>query len=140
MASSRVSTALAWSASASVSVSSGSNATSDAFAFNIEDWDADLQINADNAGTPASGDTLDCYILWSAGDVLGDSGDDYDTVEHAEFLCRLDTYATNTPGEDPARKSVQIRTASKGFKLYTVNNSGGRSITVRAMVSTHRPQ
>lgn len=140
MASSRVSTAILWSATASVTVTSGSNATSDAFTFNAEDWDADIQINADNSGTPGAGDTLDCYVLWTAGDVLGDTGDDYDTVEHAEFLGRLDTFSTNTPGEDPARRTFALRSGAKGFKLYTVNNSGGRSIVVRAMVSTHRPQ
>lgn len=139
MASTRESTALTWSATASVSVSNGSNATSDAFTFNASDWAAAIQIDANNNGTPASGDTLDCYILWSAGDVLGDSASDYDTVEHAQLLGRLDTNTSNTPGEDPARRTFPLpNIAALGFKLYCVNNSSGRSITVRAMVVTQR--
>lgn len=140
MASSRSETQILWATASSVSVSAAGNSTSDAFTFNVEDWEADLQINVDNDGTPASGDTMDVYILYTAGDVLGDTGSDYDTTEHAEFLCRLDTVAANTPGEDPARKTVPVRTAALGFKLYAVNNSGARAITIRARVVTHRPQ
>ena len=102
-------------------------------------WSAAIQINADNDGTPASGDTVAVYILWTTGDILGDSGSDYDTVEHAQLLCTLDTYATNTPGEDPARKTIPLdNIAALGFKLYAVNNSAGRAITVRARVVTQR--
>ena len=130
---------ITWSSASSISVSSASNSTSDAFTFNASDWSASIQINADNNGTAASGDTLDAYILWTTGDILGDSGSDYDTTEHAQFLCQLDTYATNTPGEDPARKTILLDNISPlGFKLYVVNNSSGRSITVRARVVTQR--
>ena len=139
MASTREETQITWSSASSISVSSSSNSTSDAFAFNASDWSAAIQINADNNGTPASGDTVDVYILWTTGDILGDSGDDYDTVEHAQRLCRLDTYATNTPGEDPARVTIPLdNIAAKGFKIYAANNSAGRAITVRARIITQR--
>lgn len=139
MASTREESQVLWSAASSISVSAASNATSDAHTFNASDWSAAIQINADNNGTPASGDTVSVYILWTTGDILGDSGSDYDTVEHAQLLCTLDTYATNTPGEDPARKTIPLdNIAALGFKLYAVNNSAGRAITVRARVVTQR--
>lgn len=140
MASSRSETQITWATAASLSIAASSNGTSDAFMFNAEDWGADLQIDINNDGTPAAGDTVDVYVLWTAGDVLGDTGSDYDTVEHAEFLCRLDTVAANTPGEDPARKTVPIRVNALGFKLYAVNNSSARAQTIRARIVTHRPQ
>lgn len=141
MASSRSETQITWdSGSSSKSVSSGSTATSDAFSYNAEDWEAELAFSADNDGTPASGDTIDVYVAYTAGDILGDSGSDYSTTEHAEWVARLDTVAANTPGEDPARCSVPLRTAPLGLKVIAKNNSGGRAITVRARVVTHRPQ
>lgn len=139
MAASRPDTQITWSSASSISISAASNATSDAFTFDASDWAAAVQINADNNGTPASGDTVSVYILWTTGDILGDSGSDYDTVEHAQLLWTLDTYATNTPGEDPARKTIPLdNIAALGFKLYAVNNSAGRAITVRARVATQR--
>ena len=141
MASSRNEGQVQWSASDSVSLNSASRFDSDAYALNVEDWDAELVLSVDNSGTPASGDYVDVYIKYTTGDVLGDSGDDFPTDEHAEFLCRLDTYATNTPGEDPARKAVPIRTAAHAFKLSAVAPQGGtRAITLRARVETHRGQ
>lgn len=140
MASSRVETQITWSSADSLSVSSGSTSTSDAFTFHAEDWDAELALSADNDGTPTSGDTVDFWIAYTAGDILGDSGSDYSTTEHAEFVARLDTVAANTPGEDPARCSVPLRTAALGLKVVVKNNSAGRAITVSARVVTHRPQ
>lgn len=142
MASSRVQTQVTWSSANSITLNSSSAQTSDAFAWNAEDWDADLMVSADNSGTPASGDYVDVWIAYTCGDVLGDSGDDYDTTEHATYLGRLDTYGTNTPGEDPARKTfVGISTANKGFKIIAQGpQAGSRNVVIRAMVSTHRPQ
>lgn len=140
MASSRNETQITWSSASSLSISAGSTSTSDAFTFNAEDWDAELALSADNDGAAQSGDTVDFYVAYTAGDILGDSNSDYSTTEHAEFLARLDTVAANTPGEDPARCSVPLRTAALGFKVIAKNNSGGRAITVRARVVTHRPQ
>lgn len=134
----REETQIQWGGSASKSVSNGSSQTSDAVTFSAGDWAAAIQINADNDGAPASGDTLDVYILWTAGDVDGSAGDDYDTPEHGQHLCTLDTYATSG-GSDPARKTVDIGgIAAKSFKLYAKNNSGGRAITIRARLITQR--
>lgn len=140
MASSRNESQITWSSASSKSVSSATTETSDAFTFNVEDWDGVVQLSADNDGTPAAGDTVDFYIAYTAGDILGDSGSDYDTTEHAQWLARIDTVAANTPGEDPGRLTVPIQTAALGFKVIAKNNSSGRAITVRARVVTHRPQ
>lgn len=135
----REETQITWSAAASLSIASASNGTSDAFTFNASDWDGSIQLSADNDGTAAAGDTVDFYILWTAGDILGDTGSDYDTTEHAEFLAKIDTVAADTPGEDPGRVTVPLsQIAPLGFKVYAVNNSAGRAITVRARVVTHR--
>lgn len=142
MASTINETQVTWSAASSVSLNTNNRVDSDAIALHIEDWDGSLQVSADNSGTPASGDTVDVYVKWSNGDVLGDAGDDYDTDEHAEFVCRLDTYPTNTPGEDPARKTVDIDVSGKkGAKVSVVAAQGAtRAITIRARLVTHRPQ
>lgn len=142
MASSRVSTQITWPTAANTAtVSSSSAVTSEAFTFNEEDWEGELQVSADNAGTPAAGDLCHVYIAYTTGDVLGDSNDDYATTEHADFCFTLDTVAANTPGEDPASKSVPVRTGAKGFKVIVVcPQAATRNIVVRAMVCTHRPQ
>lgn len=131
-----------WAAAASITLADNNRHDSDAITFNVEDWDGSVQISADNLGTPASGDTVDVYVKWSNGDILGDTGDDFDTDEHAEFLCRLDTYPTNTPGEDPARKTVPLMiSGKKACKLSVVAAQGAtRNIAVRARLVTHRPQ
>lgn len=141
MASSRNSAQITWSSADSISLSNSSRQDSDAFAFNVEDWEAELVLSADNSTTPASGDYVDVYIKYTVGDVLGDSSDDFPTNEHAEFLCRLDTWDTNIPGEDPARKAIPIRTGAHGFKLSVVAPNGGtHAITFRARIETHRGQ
>ena len=62
-----------------------------------------------------------------------DSGSVQISSEHAEWLCRLDTYATNTPGEDPARKTVPLRVrGKKAFKIAAVAAQGAsRAVTLR---------
>lgn len=127
--------------SASTTLASSARVDSDAFTFDATDVAAAITVNADNAGTPASGDYVDVYIKWTTGDVLGDTADDYDTTEHAEYLGRLDTYATNTPGEDPARRtwSLSHMIGAKGFKLSVEGpQAGARNVVVRSMVSTQR--
>lgn len=142
MASSINGTVITWSSASSVTVASSTPVWSDAVTLSAEDWDGSIQINADNAGTPASGDTCDVYVAWSNGDVLGDSGDDFDTVEHAEYVGRLDTYATNTPGEDPARRTWTLGVSGKKALKIGVScpQAGTRNIVVRGLLSTHRPQ
>ena len=112
----------------SKSISASSNATSDGDTFDASCIDALIQCKADNDGTPASGDTVDFYALMTLGDPDGAGADEYATVGHAEFLCQIDT---NT--EDPGEKVVNCP-VGKAIKIYAVNNSSGRAITVSACV------
>ena len=142
MASTKVETQITWSAAASVSLNSASRFDSDAVTLNVEDYSATLQIYADNSGTPGVGDVVNVYVKYSNGDILGDSGDDYDSSEHATFVGRLDTYSANTPGEDPAMRTVEIPVVGrKALKVSAEAPQGAtRAITFRARLITHRPQ
>lgn len=141
MASSRNETQVTWSSAASVTLSGSAAQASDAFTYNAEDWQAGVLVSADNQGTPASGDVVSVWAAYTAGDVLGDSGSDYETDEHATFLGTLNTYGSDNPGEDPARRFFPLDTAALGFKLIVSSpNAGTRNVVVRARVVTHRPQ
>ncbi len=141
MASSRTETGITWSSAASVTLSSATASTSDAFTFDVEDWSADLGIHADNQGTPASGDVVNIRVAYSVGNIDGSAGDDYATTEHSEYIGRLDTWSTNTPGEDPAMLVIPIRTNAKACKIIVDAPQGAsRNIVVRAGIITHRPQ
>ena len=128
-----------WSSAASITLSDANRHDSDAVVFDVADIAASVQVSADNAGTPAAGDTVLVEIKFTTGDILGDSNDDYDTDEHAATLGVLDTYGTNTPGEDPARKTWDIPVSAKGFKLCVSSaNAATRNMVVRARIITHR--
>jgi hypothetical protein len=141
MASSKVETAIVWSAAASVTLSSNNAwSVSDAIAFNVEDWDGEVVVYVDNAGTPASGDTVTVGILYSDGNVDGSAGDDYVNVENYEFLALLDTYNNQASGGIVSR-TVPVRTANKGFKLCVSGPQvASRNIVARAALITHRAQ
>lgn len=130
--------AVLWSSAGSVTLSSASRVDSDAIALDATDVQVMLQVSADNAGTPASGDVVRVYLKLTSGDVLGDSGDDYDTDEHAIPLGTLDTYSTNTPGEDPARRSWDITQflGAPNAKLSVEAPQGAsRSVVVKARIA-----
>lgn len=137
MAITQVENNILWSTASSVSVTSATEVVSDAFipdATCVALW---IQVSADNAGTPASGDTAVFRVQKSTGDILGDTGNDYDTSEHAEYLVLLDTVVANTPGEDPARRTVQSDVIP--FKLaVTCANAATRNMTIRARVVEQR--
>lgn len=142
MASSKVETAITWpTAAASVTLSSNNAwSTSEAIAFNIEDWDGEVVLYVDNAGTPASGDTVTLGILYSDGSVDGSAGDDYVNAENYEFLALLDTYNNQASGGIVAR-TVPVRTANKAFKICAQGPQvATRNIVVRAALITHRAQ
>lgn len=140
MAITQTSTALTFSSSASVTISANTQADSDAYTFDATAIGAGVVVSVDNQGTPASGDYIDLYAKFTTGDVLGDTGDDYETDEHAAYLGRIDTFGTNTPGEDPARKWYPLfPLGAKGFKLsYKANQAATRNLVLRAMVSEKR--
>lgn len=131
-----------WSGASSKTVSAATLQASDAITIHAEDWDAALQVSADNQGTPSAGDTCDVYVLWSTGDLLGDSSNDFDSDEHAEYIGRLDTYGTNTPGEDPAVRTFALNVSGKSaLKVGVVcAQAATRNLVVRSRLVTHRPQ
>ena len=137
----RVENQILWSGASTKTISSNSvTTTSDAFTFDSTDVAAMLTLYASTAGTPASGDVIDFYIAWTTGDVKADTGDDYDTTEHAQFLCRLDNVAANTPGEQPAQRTLPIPVVAKGFKVIAVTSAAAatRNQTFAARVLTQR--
>lgn len=134
--------AITWdTGSSSKSISSATLVASDAVALTAGDYDYQLQVSADNAGTPSAGDICIVSIARTTGDLLGDTGDDYDTNEHAEQVMTLDTVAANTPGEDPARRTVPVNiSGAKGVRLViSCPQAASRNITVRARLSCQRP-
>jgi hypothetical protein len=123
-------TLIQWSAADSVTVNDGTTYfTSDAQLFNDTTVAASLSVDANNAGTPQSGDTVDIFVSWTGGNVDGSAGDDYDTSLHALYLGRLDTNS-----QDPARKTWSLDVGAKGLKVMALGNSnaGTRNIVVRA--------
>lgn len=139
MAITRNQTQVTWSSASTLSVTSATEVVSDVITLDDTCVALSIQLSADNAGTPASGDTAVWRIQWSNGDVLANTGDDYDTSEHAQFLAQLDTFATNTPGEDPARMTVTVTPVSNKFKLAcTCANAATRNVTIAARINEQR--
>lgn len=119
----------------SVSIASLGSNVSDLITLDTTCISASLTIKADNAGTPATGDTVDVYVLLSSGDpdgaAVADEFASADTV-HARFLCQLDT-ATS----DPAIRTVDYPFVPQAGKLFAVNN-GASSVTFSAVIEEVR--
>lgn len=140
MAITRVETGITWSSAASITINAATVFASDAFTFDATTIGATIAVSADNQGTPASGDTVTFYLAYTSGDLLGDAGDDYDTDEHSTPLGVVDTYPSNTPGEDPGRKTFILPTTiPKGAKLLAQSpNAATRNIIIRARLTEQR--
>lgn len=139
MAITRTASQVQWSSASTKSVTSATEVVSDIVTLDATCVSLAITVSADNAGTPASGDTAVWRIQWSTGDVLADTGDDYDTSEHAQYLTTLDTYSTNTPGEDPARRTIIVDVVAQKFKLtVTCANAATRNVTVAARIEEQR--
>lgn len=129
MAISKSNTQVTWSSATSKAVGSSSNETSDAHTFSSNSVTAMITIKADHSGTPATGDTVDFFLLYTTGDPDAASSDEYDSVGHGMHIASLDTNA-----DDPAIKTVEIPVSAKGFKVYAKNNDPNATITVSAEV------
>ena len=139
MAITRTQTQVQWTSANTKSITSATEVVSDVVTLDPTCVSLAITVSADNAGTPASGDTAVWRIQWSTGDVLADTGDDYDTSEHAQYLTTLDTYSTNTPGEDPARRTIIVDVVAQKFKLaVTCANAATRNVTVAARIEEQR--
>ncbi|MBN1359352.1 MAG: hypothetical protein JW993_02115 [Sedimentisphaerales bacterium] len=114
----------------SKSVGAGGTATSDAFSFSATAIDAMVTLKADNAGSPASGDTIEFYLLATCGDPDGASTDEYPAdSDEGILLGVLDTHAN-----DPAVKTLTCPIA-KGGKLHAQSNASSNAITVSACLN-----
>lgn len=124
----------------SITLSTSARQDSEAVVFDSTDIAAAITVEANNQGTPTAGDVLDVYIKWTTGDKdAGNGSDDFDTTEHAQFLMRLDTVAANTPGENPAQRTVDIPVSAKGFKLSVeAPQAASRNIVVKSRMSYQR--
>lgn len=139
MAASWAANQVLWSTASTLSVTSATAVTSDVFTLDDTCYYFGLTLHADNAGTPTSGDTAVWKILWTTGDVITGGGDDYDTSEHSQLLIVMDTVAANTPGEDPAIRTVYVTPSSNKFKLEcTCAQAATRNITISARVNERR--
>ena len=139
MAITRNQTQVQWTGANTKSVTSATEVISDLITLDPTCVALSISLYADNAGTPASGDTAVYRIQWSTGDVVANTGDDFDTSEHAQYLTTLDTYSTNTPGEDPAQRTIIVDVVAQKFKIaVTCANAATRNVTVSARIEEQR--
>jgi hypothetical protein len=119
------------------SVTANSNLTSEVMTLDASCVAAQIQLKADNAGTPVAGDYINFYVLQSSGDPdAAETTDEYDTVGHAIFLARVDTFVT-----DPALVTVPFPLPQKNFKIYAEGDHAdatASAITVSAQVIEQR--
>lgn len=73
MAITKSETQITWAAANNLSVAASGNGTSDAFSFDTASLLAMITLKADNNGTPAAGDTVTFYLLYTTGDPDGAS-------------------------------------------------------------------
>ena len=128
---SRAETKVLFGAANSVSIATAATNTSDLITLNAACVDASITVKADNAGTPAAGDTVDVYVLLSSGDPDGAAvADEFASADsvHAQFLGQLDTNTT-----DPALMTIPYPAVPQAGKLYAVNN-GASAVTFSAVI------
>lgn len=118
-----------WSSSNSTSVSGGGTATSDEANLSDTAFQAQIELKADHGGTPASGDTMDFWLLQTLGDPDGASTNEFETDEQGTFLATLDLNA-----DDPAIAVVELPIPSVGVQVLAKNNDSDSSITVSATI------
>lgn len=116
-----------------VSIAASGSSTSNAFTINQTCFQATIEVKADNDGTPAAGDTINFYLNATLGDPDGAGASEYGTADQDIPLGMVDTNA-----DDPAIATMQIPMPLVGGKIYAVNNSAGRAITVSATILEQR--
>ncbi|MBC7964230.1 MAG: hypothetical protein H7Y05_14960 [Steroidobacteraceae bacterium] len=111
MALTRVDTVITWAAATTKTLNNNTTYfDSDSIALDATTVQATIDVTTTNQGTPATGDTVTFYAQYNSG-----------TVEHSIPIGVLDTFATNTPGENPASKTLVLpTTVPAAFKLLAV--------------------
>lgn len=120
-----------WSGADTVSISAGGTQTSDEIDIGATAFAAYVVCKADNAGTPAAGDTIDVYWLSSTGDpdLDPDGTREYTTSGHGMYLGTVDTNV-----EDPALSPAFFVPPTRYGKVYGSSNASSNSITFSAQV------
>lgn len=129
-----------WSGANSKTLNAATRFDSDEYVIDSSVVAISLSVRADNQGTPASGDVVNIYVKWSNGDITGGGGaNTFNTDEYAMPFTVLDTYSTNTPGEDPADKTLPIDPKmGKSFKLSVDSpNAATRNMLLYARMTVH---
>jgi len=129
----RTVTSVTWATATSTTVASGAVSTSDAISPTVGAYEAALSVRVTHSGTPASGDTIDCYLE------LSSDGTNYDSEQPAQlyYLGTIDTADALTTGAAPGASFVAQKTfahlplAPSSWKLHLVNNAAA-SVTVAA--------
>ena len=118
-----------FSGSRTVSVGAGSATTSDAFIYSGNAMGGVGTFKANNAGTPTAGDTVDFYLLASAGDPDGSDLVEFSSEDttHAIYIATLDTLVT-----DPAIRTANVPAFEQG-KIRIVNNAAS-AVTASAVL------
>lgn len=131
MAISKAEGQITWSAANTLSVAAAStSAASDIYTPDATAGRVFAQFKADNDGTPATGDTIDFFLLTEVGDIDATGGDDYTTQEDAHRLLLFTLIVNATDGgADPAVSPVVEIPIATSYKFQMRNNSAGRAIT-----------
>lgn len=137
MAITKPSTQVEWSGADTISVTSGATQTSDAVTIDATTVGLSLTVKADNAGTPASGDTISVYVLHSTGDpdVDPDNTDEYD--DPGTLVAVLDTNLSGLTG-GVCIKTVMLNPTIKKLKVRCVSGAASNSITCSAQIMETR--
>lgn len=139
MALTTVETQITWSAADAITLNNAAQIDSDVFTLDESAIAASIQVYVANQGAPANGDTLVSRIKWSTGDILGNTGNDFDTDQHAQFLGLLDTF-NNQPGENPASRTWHLTLGgARKLKLSVLGEqAASHNLVVHARIVEHR--
>lgn len=133
MAITRSETQVTWAAATSKSVAAGGNAESDAFTVDATCFQAQIEVKADNEGTPAAGDIVAFYLHLTLGDPDGAAASEYGTGTQDVALGSL-----NTNADDPAVMTKRLPLPVLGGKVYAVSSASSNAITVSATILEQR--
>ena len=139
MAITRAQTDVTWdTGSYSNSLAAATGEASDVTSLNATCIQASITVKADNNGTPAAGDTLEVWLLASAGDPDAASPG---TIEYptdrddGQFIGLMDVSAAS---KDPVRSTFPLPVVPYRFKIYCYNNASSNGITHSAVIEEMR--
>lgn len=123
-------TQVQWGGANSQSVGASGNEVSDDIAGDF--LAGTIVLKSAHGGTPASGDTVDFYLLASNGDPDGVGTDEFTTqdIDTAHFLVRIDH---NSVGATVLIGPIALPVPVKNYRIWAVNN-GATSVTVSAIL------